>query len=200
MKGLSAWFVILPLAARLLQADFLAPWIAGIELPFTWGMLFLAAALFFLALVIYTARCPTIIKSYRSWSDFVEREGSYERLVPLLVEVSRALPPASRQQLSARLRSQRTISFRDDAGGELPDARLKEALSSAGSIEKLFLRSSVSRENLADVYAAAREAAQRVRPVSRLTIISVQIAGLAILAWVACESALSVVEYYFPNL
>lgn len=72
------WFALVPLAARLL-----APLAAGhdvtlfgatftleVALPFTWQVLFFSATAFALAQLLYSLRCPPIVRHYAHFADY----------------------------------------------------------------------------------------------------------------------------------
>lgn len=199
VKALGIWFFVLPVAARILEAEFMRPWLAGVHLPFTWGLLYVAALLFFVSRLLYLARCPSIIKDYSSWADFSHREASFEKIIPLLVAALGSLPVSARQPVVSRMRTLKHVTFRDESGGDLSNQRIADALASSATLDQMLRRAEPNRSALADIFAGTREAVQKARPISRSAIVVVQAIGTLLLLWVAGESTLSVVTYYFSG-
>lgn len=88
IKSFSVWFVIIPIFAKVTEGIsgqinlglFEPPLIIQWDIPFSFKVLYLATVFFTLANIIYTIFSPKIIKDYKSYSDFKEKEGSFESL------------------------------------------------------------------------------------------------------------------------
>lgn len=88
IRSFNIWFVVIPLAAKALESMegsiglgfFEPPLLISMTLPFSLKALYLATLFFTAANIFYMIFCPQIIKSYNSYSDFNEKEGSFEAL------------------------------------------------------------------------------------------------------------------------
>lgn len=78
-KSSYAWFIIIPIAAKLLQKvqnpiyiTFLSekPIEINVDLPFSWYIIFIIGILFILSNVIYLGSCPHIIREFKNYSSF----------------------------------------------------------------------------------------------------------------------------------
>lgn len=75
------WLIVVPITAKLFEKTapnvtinlFGQPFKLVLKLPFSWEILFYAALLFSLGNIIYTLRCPPIIRMYKHFSDFKEK-------------------------------------------------------------------------------------------------------------------------------
>jgi hypothetical protein len=82
-KSSVVWFFLIPLLVRVggsLPDSVHIPFVDQnvelvLDVPFSWIALFFAATFFTVGNVIYALFCPTIIKSYRDYSGFVEKTG-----------------------------------------------------------------------------------------------------------------------------
>lgn len=199
IRRLSVWLLILPLLVRAGETNAAAHWQLGFKLPFTWGLLYCAAVLFLISTALYTMRCPRIIRDYKGWHDYRDREGSYERLIALLTEVIRSLDKDRRYDFLKRQFDFGHIKPIDKAGGEIPKARWRELSDDTGALEGALVRSASLRESVADAYAATREEAQTIRTASRRLISGLHIAaGVCALA-LLIENSLAVYMHYFPD-
>jgi len=88
IKSFSVWFVIIPIVAKITEGIsgeinlglFNPPLVIKWDIPFSFKILYLATVFFTIANIIYTIFAPKIIKEYKSYSDFKEKEGSFESL------------------------------------------------------------------------------------------------------------------------
>lgn len=80
------WIIIVPILAKVLFSAneisnnalkvFYNGWTFDIGVPFSWNIFYFAALLFVMGNVIFYLRCPTIIKKYNDFSDFVKQENT----------------------------------------------------------------------------------------------------------------------------
>jgi hypothetical protein len=200
IKRLSLWLLVLPILAELLNSAAVKQLRLDVTLPFSWGLLYLAGVLFITSTVIYSIRCPKIIKDYKGWYEYSEREGSYEKLIPLVIEVARALNKTARQRFFKRQFETQHISPRDDALGTIPEDKWAELTEEPAKLREALLNSTADGKYMKDVYAATREAAQKVRRLSRYTIFVLHAVAAVCIIFVVSQNSASVVEHYFPGL
>gem|GEM_PF-4303507 len=196
VKSLSIWFVVMPIVAAVLSAPAIQPLVDGIELPFTWGVLYLAALCFFLGSLIYAWRCPAIIREFRSWQDFSEREGSYERLIPLIAEALSDVSANQRVATLSRLHRGKVIEFRDENRGLYSTDAISEMIADADKMALALRSGSVISGPLVDAYSSVREATQRARPVARWSVSALQTIGSMFILIVLAQSCWAVMRVY----
>ena len=193
VKALAIWFILTPLLARLFESDPLAKFAFGFQLPFNLYLFYAASMVFFIATVIYGTRCPRIIRNYEGWSAYRAAEGSYEKLIPLMVEVLGRTSNEQRDQFLRRHADLHNIALRDAANKPIepysPDWK-----ETTRDYAALLARSQVTPEHLNDVFSATREAAQNIRPVWLRAILGLHIIGWTLLAWVLGQNALAVLK------
>jgi|SRR5690554_376933 len=88
IRSLSIWFFVIPVMAKftetvpevidlgIFQPTLKVQW----SLPFSLQVLYLATLFFTAANILYLVFAPKIIKDYKSFSDFQEKEGSFEAI------------------------------------------------------------------------------------------------------------------------
>jgi hypothetical protein len=199
VRRLSIWLLLLPLLARAAQSQPVAQLGPNITLPFTWGLLYSAALIFLLSTILHGLRCPRVIKDYEGWYDYRHREGSYEKLIPLLAQVLRTLSRDSRFEYLQRRFELGNIRPLDKAGGEIPKNRWREVSDDLKTLEGALRRSDAPEHAIVDIYASAREVAQQIRPISRWLITVLQMTALLFVFALLVENSMSVVQQYFPE-
>lgn len=98
IRSFSIWFLVIPILAKVTE-KISGPISLGLseppivinwEMPFSLQVLYLATIFFTIANILYITLAPSIVKEYRSFLDFKEKEGSFEALKqmfePLLVK------------------------------------------------------------------------------------------------------------------
>jgi hypothetical protein len=199
VRRLSLWLLVLPLLARLVNSKPVAKLGWNIDLPFTWGLLYVAGLMFVLSTVTYSLRCPDVIKDYAGWYDYRDREGSYEKLISLLTKVLRSLGRDARFEYLQRRFELEQIRPVDDKGGEIPKVRWRELSDDPNKMEDALKRSEAQPATIPDVYASARQTAQFIRPFSRWLIAALQVTALLLILILLFENSMAVVDYYYPN-
>jgi hypothetical protein len=199
IRRLSLWLLVLPLLAELLGSAAAKQLKLETQLPFSWGLLYLAAAIFLISTLIYSFRCPEIIRDYRGWYEYREREGSYEKLIPLVFRVARTLNSGRRYQFLHRQFYLSYITPIND-GGKIPPEKWKELSENLPELKEALLHSTTNKESIPDVYAATREVAQTTRGLARYSILILHATAAICIVIVALQNSSSVVEHYFPRL
>lgn len=196
VKTLAIWFILTPILAKIIESDFLKS-LAAVQLPFSWQLFYVAALAFFVATLIYQLSCPEIIKNYDGWSDYEHKEGSYEKLIPLIIEVLNLLSPEARQAFMRRQSELRHIVFHDPDHKPVPIAT--ELWSRMLLDYERSLRGSrANNDRLSDIFSATRDLAQQTRPFPRGAITLIHSIGFIALLFVLCQNAYSVLRT-FPS-
>lgn len=81
LRSSYVWLVIVPIAARVLEAvrsplNFTvlgAPITVNVDLPFSWKAFFFASVAFTVASLVYVLRCPTFVREHKDFADFTSK-------------------------------------------------------------------------------------------------------------------------------
>ncbi|WP_421549582.1 hypothetical protein [Pseudomonas sp. QD4] len=95
IKSISFWFIAIPILAKLTEkfpseiniGIFQTPITLNWDIPFSLKVLYAATLLFTTANVLYSVYAPKIIKEYKTFADFKEKEGSFESLKQMFEEL-----------------------------------------------------------------------------------------------------------------
>ncbi len=189
-KSAYIWLILVPLAANtfskldsLVHVEFLGhEWGLKLKLPFSWRLLFWASLSASVANVIYSSRCPKIIRDFADYRTFRDATGSGRSLKNLL---RTALPPIHKfrehyqtiSEFVGRYCMRESIPGSDDnhkkidsvnevlKNDELDDgskSTIKETMSG------FYTHCDVVEKSLPDAFEFVRENAEQVRPYSRI--------------------------------
>lgn len=186
IKSFSIWFVIIPILAKITEGIsgkinlgiFDPPLVIQWDIPFSFKILYLATVFFTIANILYTIRAPKIIKEYKSYSDFKDKEGSFESLKqmfePLLQRSSREYKETLLNDFFAHVH---TIEPKWFASSDLREK---------------FDVCIVAQEHHAEAYSNIKGAYNEENPKSQACIITLYIFGFACLAYLFIENAIYV--------
>jgi len=85
------WLFIVPIVAKLIQ-EFPSQFkitddlILTLGLPFSWHMFYFAAVCFTFASILYSWKCPPLIRDYADWSEYKKKAGSIDLAQNTLVD------------------------------------------------------------------------------------------------------------------
>ena len=94
IRSFNIWFIVIPISAKVLEKFggiiavefFQPPLLLCLSLPFSLQVLYGSTIFFTAANILYMTSCPRIIKNYKSYSEFLDKEGkSIEMLKQLLL-------------------------------------------------------------------------------------------------------------------
>lgn len=193
VQAVAIWFIITPIAAKFLRTKLAEEYFLGTALPFSLVVFYISATAFFVSTILYTLWCPKIIRSYRTWSEFENSEGSYESLVPWVTEVLDELPDERLRLLIARQVKMGNLELHDEADRTIPATgpAWERAIADYGAA----LRSAkITTKGLNDIFSAARREADAIRPIKRWIITAFLVIGLAAIGVVLFQNAYYVYE------
>ncbi|MEY9331179.1 hypothetical protein ABH911_001490 [Pseudomonas protegens] len=95
IKSISFWFIAIPILAKLTEkfpseinlGIFQTPILLNWDIPFSLKVLYGATLLFTTANILYSLYAPKIIKDYKTFAEFKEKEGSFESLKQMFEEL-----------------------------------------------------------------------------------------------------------------
>ncbi|EMK6583449.1 hypothetical protein V9K46_004330 [Vibrio parahaemolyticus] len=177
IKTFNIWFVIIPIAAKLIEKfpDALNFNLFGQSLSLTWGLpfswqaLYLAALFFTLANVIYTIFCPAIIKNYESFNDFMHKDGSSEAIKHLFEPLLNRSEPGYSEMLAKNFRSHVPMT--------------KPRGSDSWTQRQLFDSGRVHNDNLSEAFSNVKGAFEHEQAKIQWVAMSFYIAGFIILLY-----------------
>ena len=191
IKSFSIWFVIIPILAKITEGVsgkidlgiFNPPLVINWDIPFSFKVLYLATVFFTTANIIYSIRAPKIIKEYKSYSEFKDKEGSFESLKemfePLLERSSSEYKEILLKDFFAH------VHTTEPAGFYSSDLREK------------FDVCTVSREHHAEAYSNIKGAYNEENPKSQACIITLYMLGFICLTYLFVENAVYVFRGWF---
>lgn len=186
IKSFSIWFVIIPILAKITEGIsgeidlglFTPPLVIQWDIPFSFKVLYLATVFFTFANIIYTIRAPKIIKEYKSYSDFKEKEGSFESLKQMFEPL---LERSSKEYKEILL---------SDFFGHVHTTESKWDTSSG--LRERFDACTVAQEHHAEAYSNIKGAYNEENPKSQACIITLYMLGFLCLAYLFFENAIYV--------
>jgi hypothetical protein len=191
VRWISIWFILTPFAAKVTDLPWVQSYFGKVSLPFSWYIFYMASASFFAASIIYALRCPPVIQNYLGWGDFLEREGSFETLRPMVVESLSLIDSSAQGRFLARLSQSGAIKFRGAANQVLTPDNANWA-DEIKNTETLLLNSRSEHERLNDVFSATREVVQNSRVRNRILCHFLHHIGWLFLSVVLAQNAWSV--------
>lgn len=190
IKSFSIWFVIIPILAKITEGIsgeidlgiFSPPLVIHWDIPFSFKILYLATVFFTLANIIYTIRAPKIIKEYKSYSDFKEKEGSFESLKQMFEPL---LERSSKEYKEILL-----SDFFDHVHTTEPEF-------GPSDLRERFDVCTVAQEHHAEAYSNIKGAYNEENSKSQVCIIALYVLGFLCLAYLFVENAIYVFRGWF---
>lgn len=200
------WFLTVPLAAKLIL-QFQSPFAVqlwgqqhfiNLSLPFSWQQFFFASVAFTLGNLLFSWRCPPLVKDYSTPHDFSSAgNGSV-----LLCNELQNMPS---EALSRRVRSEILYMFRiaqqrsnilEPSAQSWIDENGEEATPSRHEIADLVLGGlcGVKREEMGDLFAVIHNAYCKSRPWSRIVVTILYLIGFCLIAMVMASNIVSVMK------
>jgi hypothetical protein len=197
IKSLSFWFVAVPILAKVAQSSEGQRYLSQLSLPFNWGLFYACSLCFFVSNLVYSIRCPTIVKNYNGFGDFKLSDGSFEALRTLSEPVFRESPKNEITEGVARLAGLGHVELGDGKGGILAQpVELRRFLDVTPSERALSDARATSEGGLNEVYGFVRGVATSIRPAARVLISAFNLTGFVFLAAVLYQNVASVWQYY----
>lgn len=193
IKSFSIWFVIIPILAKITEGIsgeinlglFSPPLVIQWDIPFSFKVLYLATVLFTLANIIYTICAPKIIKEYKSYSDFKEKEGSFESLKQMF------------EPLLERSSSEYKEILLKDFFDHVHTTESKSKWDTGNSLRERFDACTVPKEYHAEAYSNIKGAYNEENSKSQACIIALYMMGFLCLAYLFVENAIYVFRGVF---
>lgn len=199
IKSFSIWFLIVPFLIKILDKIPGSVSVILLEKEFSFNLatpfpnqiywFYFASVLFALGNLIYSMRCPGIIKSYKSYAEFREIDGS--SVSPLLA-------------LEEFCDSKETTNDDNDAVvfdfiDKYCEAHCKQECLAQGNWHLKLNYCRVSEKDIPNVFSHVREAANYLHRRSRQVCALLYILGMFIIAFILCQNVYLVLSYYFRN-
>ena len=190
------WFVFVPIVARMLDqipTVLKIPWhgeplALSIALPFSWQLFFFSATFIALANLIYTMRCPELIKTYRTFSDFEkEGKGPYQLLKFYSMSVLHKLKSTPERQVRESVREFYTSYC-------VPDTTLHDKIEKAVPLVKILSDLDLKTDSLRGAFWHARDFMERVRPLARFLCTFLYASGFILISFVALQNFTGVLK------
>ncbi len=186
VKSFSIWFVLIPIFAKITEGIsgsidlgvFNPPIVLKWDIPFSFKILYLATIFFSFANLIYQVCAPKIISQYRSYSDFKDKEGSFESLKqmfePLLNGSDVGVRNVLLKDFFGHVATQQPVGF------------------NSSDLRKKFDVSTVSSEHHAEAYANIKGAYNEEQPKTQLCISILYALGFACLVFLFVQNSIYV--------
>ncbi|WP_421860515.1 hypothetical protein [Marinobacter salarius] len=187
IRSLSIWFFVIPILAKftesmpeiidlgIFQPTMKVQW----SLPFSLQVLYLATLFFTAANILYLVFSPKIIKDYKSFSEFKEKEGSFEAIKqmfePLLNRSSEEYQAILLQNFFSHVKTDQTFPVNEKR------FRVK------------FDACNVISAHHSEAFSNIKGAYNVERPLVQVTILVFYILGFSCLGWLVVEN----IKYVF---
>lgn len=205
IKSSYFWMIMVPIAAKALDPmpdKLVFSWFdpdfqISLTLPFSWGLFFFASIAFAAATLIYSWKCPAIVKLYRSFNDF--REVAMERQ---LLHHFYGIVRTSSIWRSNHHKAQRNVIIREFAtftrtgGATLSDNEINTAFDKGTAAEHIA-RLGVKSEQVGHAFTYLQHMADWQHLWARRTCWSLYAIGFVFLALVMIQNGVYVFRSMF---
>ena len=196
VKSMAIWMIVTPFIAKALSStnSFTLSFIKTdspilLSLPFSWQVFFFSAVFFTIANIIYTWKCPPLIKKYKNYAEFKDTDNSmymvindlrehisdkvvYDNFLELGVIVSKYTP-------SEKV----TLEWTSD---DTSNVNWKKGIDSLSHAEK---------ENHPDIFSSLRIFLSKLYPFWSTTCLTLYFFGFLCLGLVLVENIMYVIEH-----
>lgn len=196
-------FFAVPLAVKVFASvpekvvisNLLPPVTLHLRLPFSWKLLFLSACLASAANLLYSLRCPGLVRKYRGWSDF---EADGRGFADLCHGLSELTPNAASILLALKSSDKASKSFDPEVDWAY------DLLTNAG----VLADDDSERHNFANTmfrffngrhFSTARDGLVRCRPGSRLTCSAIYLMASAAVIVILMQNLLAVALFMWQG-
>lgn len=199
IKSFSIWFLIVPFMIKVLDKIPETVSVVILEQEFCFNLstpfpnqiywFYFASVLFALGNLIYSMRCPGIIKSYKSYAEFKEIDGSSVSLLLALEEFCDAKETTSKDNDAV------VFDFIDKY---CEASCKKECLEQKKWVLKLNY-CQVLEKDVPNIFSHVRETANYLRRRSRQVCALSYILGMFIIGFILCQNIFMVLSCYFRS-
>jgi hypothetical protein len=200
IRSFNIWFVVIPIFAKVLEnfggtiaiEFFNPPLPLCLSLPFSLKVLYGSTILFTTANILYMTSCPRIIKNYKSYSEFLDKEGkSIEMLKQLLLPQVWNGKEIIDFPLLDKFSKHMESSFRKDIFDE-----------GGKTFDELYSYIKPGENLLPDAYAIIKAAYEQYKTSIRLLITALYLFGFLGLLYLLAQNVdyvfkLNLMEHYF---
>lgn len=200
VKSFSVWFLVVPFIIKILDQIPESVSILMWEKEFTFSLntpfpnqiyiFYFASVLFAMGNVIYSLRCPLVIKSYRGFSEYKEMDGSSASLLYAL-EVF-----CDSKELGERDREAVVFDFVD----KYCELDCKEECIAKESWYSKLSYCRVSERQIANIFSHVRDTVNYLHRRSRQACALFYIVGIILVAYILCQNVYSVSLYYLRDI
>lgn len=166
----------------------------AITLPFSWGFLFAAAVLASAGNLIYSVRCPKIINSYRSHTEFEESGRDCSYLASLLPY--ECLRGYEKIHIGVTTPLQK---LRHGQSAKVLVEKYGAQIAKYDAVREYFNIGEEAPANAKiDAFYLVRDSANKALPASRFAATAFYFLAFLCLGWIVFENVRYVLDHYFP--
>lgn len=184
IKSSYFWFIAVPIAARLISvinSKGYLNWLGfcQFELPFTWQLFYFGATFIAAGNLIYSARCPDILRSFKSYSDFNAKGQSGPQLLSIYKDyIVKVYYKDKDPDIVKNL-----ITFYKNFCAE--DVRIDERLKSRNpNLAVILSKLKINPDDLNGAFGHVTDVAQKMHKLSKALCCLLYLAGMFLIGWV----------------